>query len=107
LDAAVACDSSGPETQRGGRHDPVAQHLAGGAAAQQVGVVDAVPTRRAVNAHLNSLRFTLRAFYLAVLALGMDLAFGDALAVFTGLPPGAGSAAVEDKTGVALRRSGR
>jgi len=32
--------------QGGGRHDPVAQHLAGGATAQQVGVVDAVPTRQ-------------------------------------------------------------
>jgi hypothetical protein len=31
--------------QRGGRHDPVAEHPAGGATAQQVGVVDAVPTR--------------------------------------------------------------
>src|SRR6266498_4157672 len=30
---------------RGGRHDAVTEHLAGGAAAQQVGVVDAVPTR--------------------------------------------------------------
>jgi hypothetical protein len=32
--------------QGGGGHDPVAQHLAGGATAQQVGVVDAVPTRQ-------------------------------------------------------------
>jgi hypothetical protein len=32
--------------QRGGGHDAVAEHLAGGAAAQQVGVVDAVPTRQ-------------------------------------------------------------
>jgi hypothetical protein len=32
--------------QGGGGHDPVAQHLAGGAAAQQVGVVDAVGTRQ-------------------------------------------------------------
>jgi hypothetical protein len=31
--------------QGGGGHDPVAEYLAGGAAAQQVGVVDAVPTR--------------------------------------------------------------
>jgi hypothetical protein len=31
--------------QRGGCHDAVAEHLAGGAAAQQVGVVDAVATR--------------------------------------------------------------
>ena len=32
--------------QGGGRHDPMAEHLAGGATAQQVGVVDAVPTRQ-------------------------------------------------------------
>jgi hypothetical protein len=31
---------------RGGRHDPVAQHADGLSAAQQVGVVDAVPTRQ-------------------------------------------------------------
>jgi hypothetical protein len=31
--------------QGGGRHDPMAEHLAGGAAAQQVGVVDTAPTR--------------------------------------------------------------
>src|SRR6266508_4104551 len=33
--------------QGGGRHDPMAEHLAGSATAQQVGVVDAVPTRPA------------------------------------------------------------
>jgi hypothetical protein len=32
--------------QGGGRHDPVAQHGGGLSAAQQVGVVDAVPTRQ-------------------------------------------------------------
>jgi hypothetical protein len=32
--------------QGGGGHDPMAEHLAGGAAAQQVGVVDAVGTRQ-------------------------------------------------------------
>ena len=32
--------------QGGGRHDPMAEHLAGSATAQQVGVVDAVPTRQ-------------------------------------------------------------
>jgi hypothetical protein len=32
--------------QRGGRHDPMAQHAGGLSAAQQVGVVDAVPTRQ-------------------------------------------------------------
>jgi hypothetical protein len=32
--------------KRGGGHDPVAEHLAGSATAEQVGVVDAVPTRQ-------------------------------------------------------------
>jgi hypothetical protein len=71
------------------------------------GVVDAVPTRRAVNAHLNSLRFTLRAFYLAVLAWGWIWPSAMRWRCLQGSHPGAGSAAVEDKTGVALRRSGR
>jgi hypothetical protein len=42
--------------QGGAGHDPVAHHLAGGATAQQVGVVDTVPPAIMVGTSVNSLR---------------------------------------------------